>query len=64
MGMAKYFEDNMEIIEERCRNYNSSYSERNYNYGNNNYYTRRTDSYVNSTKTSYYVVIGGKRIAV
>ena len=62
--MAKYFEDNMEIIEERRDNYNSSYYERNCNYGNNISYVRKTESPVKTIRTSYYITIGGKRIAV
>lgn len=64
MGMAKYFEDNMEIIEERRDNYNSSYYERNCNYGNNISYVRKTEFPVKTISTSYYITIGGKRIAV
>ena len=64
MGMAKYFEDNMEIIEERRDNYNSSCYEHCYNYGNSSPYARKSESTVKTIRTSYYITIGGKRIAV
>ena len=64
MGMAKYFEDNMEIIGERRDNYNSSYYERSYNYGNSSPYVRKSEAAVKTIRTSYYITIGGKRIAV
>ena len=61
MGMAKYFEDNMEIIEERLSNRNSlKYT----NYNTAIIYTRKPHRYIRPKKLDYYVIIDGKRIAV
>lgn len=64
MGIAKYFEDNMEIIEERHGNYRSSYYESNYNSNNTKTNTRKIVPPSRPVRTSYYIVFNGKRIAV
>ena len=64
MGMAKYYEDNTEIIEERRDIYGEYSCESNYNYNNMIARTRKAEPVNKTIKPSYYIVFNGKRIAV
>lgn len=64
MGMAKYYEDNTEIIEERRDIYGAASYESNYNYNNMIARTKKSEPVKKTIKSSYYIVFGGKRIAV
>ena len=60
--MAKYFEDNTEMIEERRDNFNNSYYDQNYNY--NKPQTRKVSESSKVKRTSYYLIFGNEKITI